>query len=116
MHTPPCPSGHSPKHVPELHVPHDSPTAVQVGRVVVEVVVVAVVAVVAVWQPGVPGAGHTSQQLAQVPSVPRQCAASFLTLHFVPVVVVIQQVTDPAGLPQTERAAQPFTLPRQLRF
>ena len=76
-----------------------------------------VVVVVVVGQIGsLPGAGHASQQLVQVPTVPLHCAASFLTLHLVPFAVVTQQVTAPARFPQIERAAHRLTTPRQLRF
>jgi len=74
------------------------------------------VVVVVVGQLGpLPGAGQASQQLVQFPIVPvaGQCAASFLTLHFVPAIVVRQQVTEP-GLPQVECAAHFFTAPLQL--
>ncbi len=60
-----------------------------------------------------PGAGHASQQLVQFPTVPCfavQWAASFLILHFVPLVVVRQQVTA-VGLPHVECAAHFFTAP-----
>jgi len=63
-----------------------------------------------------PGAGHASQQLVQLPTVPCfavQWAASFLLLHFVPLVVVRQQVTAP-GLPQVEWDAHFLTAPAQL--
>jgi len=84
---------------------------------IVVVVVVVVVAVVDVGQLGpLPGAGHASQQLVQVPGVPLQCAVSLLTLHFVPLAVVMQQVTAPARFPQIEWAAHRFTTPRQLGF
>ena len=105
MHTP----------VPQLPQERTEGSQGRIVVVVVEVVVAFVVVVVGQLGP-LPGAGQASQQLVQVPTVPLQCAASFLTLHFVPVAVVVQQVTAPAGLPQTERAAQRFTLPRQLRF
>jgi len=65
-----------------------------------------------------PGAGHASQQLAHAPTVPCfavQCAASFLILHFVPLVVAKQQVTAPA-LPQVEWDAHFLTAPAQLLF
>ena len=87
--------------------------------VVVVVVVVDVVEVVVVGagQLGpLPGAGHASQQLVQLPTVPClavQWAASFLILHFVPLVVVRQQVTA-VGLPHVECAAHFFTAPLQL--
>jgi len=51
-----------------------------------------------------PGDGQASQQLVQAPTMPClavQCAASGLTLHDVPLVVVRQQVTA-FGLPQVE--------------
>ena len=123
MHAPCCRS-HRRMHPPEPHVPHVPPISSQpkeIVGVVVEVVVVAVeVVVVMVGQLGpLPGAGQASQQLVQVPGVPCfavQCAVSFLTLHLVPVAVVIQQVTAPAGFPQIERAAHLFTTPRQLGF
>jgi hypothetical protein len=88
------------------------------GIVVVEVVVVVVVVVVVgAGQLGpLPGAGQASQQLAQVPTVPCfavQCAESFSTLHFVPLVVVKQHVTAP-DLPQVECAAHCFSAPLQL--
>jgi len=77
----------------------------------------AVVVVVIDEQLGpLPGAGHASQQLVQVPTVPCfavQWAASFLTLHFGPFAVVRQQVTVP-GLPQVECAAHFLTAPLQL--
>jgi len=63
-----------------------------------------------------PGVGHASQQLVQLPTVPCfavQWAASFLTLHFVPLVVVRQQVTA-VGLPHVECAAHFLTAPLQL--
>jgi hypothetical protein len=85
--------------------------------VVVVVLVVVVVVVVGAGQLGpLPGAGHASQQLVQVPTVPCfavQWAASFLILHFVPLVVVRQQVTAP-GLPQVECDAHFFTAPLQV--
>ena len=80
--------------------------------------VVVVVLVVVVGQLGpLPGAGHASQQLLHVPAVscvPVQCVASFLIWHFVPFVVVRQQVTAPARLPQIEWAAHLLTAPAQL--
>ncbi len=63
-----------------------------------------------------PGAGHASQQLVQLPTVPcfaAQWAASFLILHFVPLVVVRQQVTA-VGLPHVECTAHFLTAPLQL--
>jgi hypothetical protein len=72
-----------------------------------------VVVVVARQLGPLPGVGQASQQLAQVPTVPLQCAASFLTLHLVPVAVVMQQVTAPAGFPQVECAAHFLTKPAQ---
>jgi hypothetical protein len=102
-------SGHVPLHIGNVS-PHDA-------RVVV---VVVVVGVVDVGQLGpLPGAGHASQQLVQLPIVPclaAQCAASFLILHFVPAVVVKQQVTAPAGFPQIEWDAHFLTNPAQLWF
>jgi hypothetical protein len=84
------------------------------------VVVVLAVVVVGVGQLGPPpGAGHASQQLVQLPIVPclaAQCAASFLIRHLVPLAVVMQQVTAPAGFPQIEWDAHFFTDPAQLRF
>jgi len=83
-----------------------------------------VVVVVVVVAPGIgqlgpaPGAGHASQQLAHAPTIPCfavQCGASFLILHFVPLVVVKQQVTAPA-LPQVEWDAHFLTAPAQLLF
>jgi hypothetical protein len=72
---------------------------------IVDVVVVVVVVVLGARQLGPPpGAGHASQQLVQLPTVPCfavQCAASGLTLHDVPLVEVRQQVTA-FGLPQVE--------------
>ena len=85
--------------------------------VLVEVEVVAAVVVVAPGHVGpLPGNGHASQQLVQLPTVPCfavQWAASFLILHFVPLVVVRQQVTA-VGLPHVECAAHFFTAPLQL--
>jgi hypothetical protein len=63
------------------------------------------------------GAGHASQQLMHVPAVscvPVQSAVSFLIWHLVPLVVVRQQVTAPARLPQIEWAAHFLTAPAQL--
>jgi hypothetical protein len=83
-------------------------------------IVVVVVVVVGAAQLGpLPGAGHASQQLVQAPTVPCfavQCAVSFLILHLVPMAVVIQQVTAPAGFPQIEWDAHFFTTPAQLWF
>lgn len=65
-----------------------------------------------------PGAGHASQQLAQLPTVPcfaMQDAAFLLILHLVPLVVVTQQVTAPR-LPQVERDAHLLTDLAQLLF
>jgi hypothetical protein len=77
------------------------------------------VVVVVVGQLGLlPGVGHASQQLVQLPTVPCfavQWAASFLILHFVPLVVVRQQVTAP-GLPQVEWEAHFLMKPAQLLF
>src|SRR5262245_52545344 len=76
-----------------------------------------IVVVVVVTQPPAPQA---SQQLVKLPThaVPptgaRQCAASRLVLHFVPVALVTQQVTAPAGFPQIECAAHRLTAPAQL--
>jgi hypothetical protein len=86
----------------------------------VEVVGGTVIAVVEVgagqlWP--LPGAGHASQQLVQAPAVPCfavQCGTSFSILHFVPLVVVIQQVTAPAGFPQIEWDAHLLTRRAQL--
>ena len=87
------------------------PPLAQVGGIVVVVVVV-------VGQLGpLPGTGHASQQLVQLPVVPCfavQCAASFLILHFVPLVVTRQHVTAPVGLPQIEWDAHFLTAPAQL--
>jgi hypothetical protein len=83
------------------------------------VVVLVVVAVVEGQLGPLPGAGHASQQLVQVPTVPCfavQCRASFLILHLVPLVVVMQQVTAPAGFPQIEWDAHFLTAPAQLWF
>ena len=85
--------------------------AVTVVDVVVFVVVVVVV-VGRVQLGPLPGTGHASQQLAQTPTLPCfavQCAASFLILHLVPLMVVMQQVTAPAGFPQIEWDAHLFT-------
>ena len=63
-----------------------------------------------------PGAGHASQQLVQLPTVPcfaMQDAASFFVLHFVPFAVVMQHVTA-FGFPHVECAAHFFTAPLQL--
>jgi hypothetical protein len=82
---------------------------------VVDAVLVVVVVVVGQLGP-LPGDGHASQQLVQLPTVPCfavQWAASFLTLHFVPLVVVRQQVTA-VGLPHVEWAAHFLTAPLQL--
>src|SRR5205823_1220327 len=75
-------------------------------------VVVDVVGVIVEQLGPLPGAGHASQQLEQVPTVPfaMQWARSFLTLHFP---VVRQQVSEP-GLPQVECASHFFTVPLQL--
>jgi hypothetical protein len=65
-----------------------------------------------------PGAGHASQQLAQLPTVPFvavQCASSLFSLHVGPMVVVRQHVTAP-GVPQVEWDAHFFTKPAQLLF
>src|SRR2546428_9544709 len=84
---------------------------------VVVVLATVVVVVVGAGQLGpLPGAGHASQQLVQLPTIPCfavQWAASFLILHFVPFVVVRQQVTA-VGLPHVECAAHFFTAPLQL--
>jgi hypothetical protein len=81
------------------------------------VVVLAVVVLVGTPQLGpAPGAGHASQQLAQLPTVPclvAQWAASFANLHFGPAAVVKQQVTAPCR-PQVERDAHFRTAPAQL--
>jgi hypothetical protein len=80
----------------------------------VVVALAAVVVVVAATQLGPsPGVGHASQQLEQLPTVPVQCAASLLILHFVPAGVVTQHVTA-VGLPHVECAAHFLTLPAQL--
>jgi hypothetical protein len=93
-----------------------SPAPLQNGIVPV---VVVVVMVVVVGQLGpLPGVGHASQQLVQLPTVPcflTQWAASFLILHFVPLVVMRQQVTA-VGFPHVECAAHFFTAPLQLRL
>ena len=88
--------------------PQDPGVVVVVIVLVVVVVLVAVVVLVIVLGAGQlgppPGAGHASQQLVQLPTVPCfavQCAASGLTLHDVPLVEVRQQVTA-FGLPQVE--------------
>ncbi len=83
---------------------------------VVLLVVVDVVMLVVGQLGPLPGAGHASQQLVQLPTVPCfavQWAASFLILHFVPLVVVRQQVTA-VGLPHVECAAHFLTAPLQL--
>jgi len=54
-------------------------------------------------------------QLPTVPCFAVQWAASFLILHFVPFVVVKQQVTAP-GLPHVEWDAHFLTNPAQLVF
>ena len=62
-----------------------------------------------------PGDGQASQQLVQAPTMPCfavQCAASFLIVHFVPLLVVRQQVTA-SGLPHVERDAHFLTGPAQ---
>ena len=85
---------------------------------VVLLVVVDVVMLVVGQLGPLPGAGHASQQLVQLPTVPCfavQWAASFLILHFVPLVVVRQHVTAP-GLPQVECDAHFLTEPAQLLF
>jgi hypothetical protein len=90
---------------------------VLVGVLVVVVVVVVVVGTVQLGP--LPGVGHASQQLEQpptVPGLPVQCAASLLILHVVPLAVVIQQVTAPAGFPQIERDAHFLTVFAQLLF
>ncbi len=78
------------------------------------VVVVVVVVVVAGQLGPLPGAGHASQQLVQVPTVPLFAAheaASFLILHFVTFLAfVMQQVTNP-GFPHVEWAAHFLTAP-----
>jgi len=83
----------------------------------VVVVVPTVFVVVTEEQLGpLPGAGHASQQLVQVPTVPCfavQWVASFLILHVVPLVVVRQHVTAP-GLPHVEWDAHFLTAPLQL--
>ena len=72
--------------------------------------------VVGVGQLGpLPGVEHASQQLVQLPTLPPfavQCGASGLMLHFVPLVVIRQQVTA-FGLPQVEWAAHFLTAPAQ---
>ena len=104
--------GPSPAAQEPLHSGNVSPHGTgDVVAVVVEVVVTVVVVGTVQLVP-LPGAGHASQQLVQVPTVPSlavQCAASLLILHFVPLVVVIQQVTAPAGFPQVERDAHFLT-------
>jgi hypothetical protein len=93
---------------------------VAVLNVVVLDVVVLVVVVVELTQLGpLPGAGHASQQLLQAPTVPCfavQCATAFSILHFVPLGVVTQHVTEPAGFPHVEWDAHLFTRPAQLLF
>jgi hypothetical protein len=107
---------------PLLHVPHAPPGLSQPKGIVVvvgELIVVVVVEVVIGQLGPLPGAGHASQQLVQLPIVPclaAQCAASLLILHFVPAVVVKQQVTAPAGFPQIEWDAHFLTNPAQLWF
>src|SRR5262249_43882600 len=101
--------------VPPLSAPHAVSQPLQPGSVVVVLPAVVVVVVAAGQLGPVPGAGHASQQLEQVPTVPVQCAASRLILHFVPAGVVTQHVTC-VGLPQTECDAHFLILPAQLRF
>jgi hypothetical protein len=63
--------------------------------------------------------GQASQQLVELPTqavLPFdavQCAASRLILHFVPLVLVTQQVTEP-GFPQVDFAAHFLTAWAQL--
>ena len=62
-----------------------------------------------------PGDAQASQQLVQAPTMPCfavQCAASFLIVHFVPLLVARQQVTA-SGLPHVERDAHFLTEPAQ---
>jgi len=64
-----------------------------------------------------PGGGQASQQLVHIPTLPclaAHDALSLLILHFVPLVVVIQQVTAVGPLPQTECDAHFLTNPAQL--
>jgi len=101
--------------------PQQAVGAMVVVVVLVSVTLVVVVVVLVLADAGqlgpLPGEGHASQQLVQNPTIPcfaRQCAASFLILHFVPFGVVIQHVTAPAGLPQIEWDAHFLTALAQL--
>lgn len=102
------PGGHVPPHAGVGDVPQ--------VVICVDVVVDVVVVVVSMGQLGPVPPEHASQQLVHAPTIPCiavQCAVSFLILHFVPVGVVMQQVTA-LGRPQVEWDAHLFTKLAQL--